>query len=573
MHAPGASLIPVVTGPNGQTGPNGFNGPNGIAGPNGFNGPNGQTGLNAAQHNVAGNNLAADITLAEAVDTSRDVLARFMDNVTDQTTYKKIRAAFKALEVSEARGTHDLLGVYMLTIFKSRVTRVMTHHLFHVRSSMMADIVARSPNQMYTKAHELFTMHPFQFDDLGDIIKLVGRYERGLSGSSGGSSSSGGGIKLDALITKLRQYACNDLYSFARVASGALKSFATSAVNANTVEKLRAQFIRDFVRFCGSPNDAATDAVFHNVVFDRAAFDAKFEEMTTELRRVTGYAPVDPQNLPPDDGPKAAKNPIADRVGILPAEQVYLEELMNALVTKPVASLKSTLARMEFEMGTLYAADIRDMMLMTVTAIEVRVPLYFPLGDLRNAQSDGTLLMGGLAQGLHVGNMEQTLAGSFAAIAFSWSDFSISLIYVVKFVRFLAQMGALWMSVKIFSDAYVRSVYAGRTDPPPIKNLLYMFLGIDLTIQLFLVTVIVALAKPEGAFYTLINDAFMAQLLIDELATTAMVAFIGSILASFVWRKTYFHYKTDGLGAVKCYADMMVGVCAVMVIVPYFLLA
>jgi tryptophan-rich sensory protein len=71
---------------------------------------------------------------------------------------------------------------------------------------------------------------------------------------------------------------------------------------------------------------------------------------------------------------------------------------------------------------------------------------------------------------------------------------------------------------------------------------------------------------------SLINDAFMAKLLIDEIVSTVMIAFLGNIIASFIWRKVYFHYKTDGLGTIKCYADMMVGVCAVMVIVPFFLL-
>jgi DNA-binding winged helix-turn-helix (wHTH) protein len=236
---------------------------------------------------------------------------------------------------------------------------------------------------------------------------------------------------------------------------------------------------------------------------------------------------------------------------------------------------EAVLRMMAFDQPHLSRGDLLEGMRACTLRVSHRLlRLYFPVDELRRAlQTSG--IHGSFATGprqLYIGQVQNLVAGSAAAVAYSWGDMSVAVLYVLKFLRFVMQIFALYVAARVFQQAYVTNVYANRKDPPPVDKLLLLFVGLDLTLQLIVTTFLVLVVAPSGSLKTVINDNFMSQFLMDEIATTFMVLLLGFVLSHFVWRKTYFHYKTDGIGALKSYTDMMVGACAIMVVIPFFLL-
>lgn len=171
--------------------------------------------------------------------------------------------------------------------------------------------------------------------------------------------------------------------------------------------------------------------------------------------------------------------------------------------------------------------------------------------------------------------MNKATISSTDIVSYKFSDTSVSLMYVLKGLRLLLQVVALFAAQKIFTEAYVSATSAGdRSSPPKMTSMLYTFLAIDATFQLFVLLILVLLSylykRPDNTY--IIDDDFIMTFLVEYFVTTVSVAVLGAVFARLMRGKRYFEYATQGIGVIQAYRDVMIGTCAIVSFMPFFLL-
>jgi hypothetical protein len=158
------------------------------------------------------------------------------------------------------------------------------------------------------------------------------------------------------------------------------------------------------------------------------------------------------------------------------------------------------------------------------------------------------------------------------ALVYALRDAGVQVMLLLKLTRLAVQVGALFVAQKVFSEAYVRAMYAeGSPEPPELRGMLFMFLSVDATAQL-VITLLVVLAsyvyKTDANSFAL-DDEFVATLLGEYFISTVVLLVFGLLFAAMLKRKRYFHYPDQGGAVSSAYRDLLVGVCAVSACMPY----
>jgi hypothetical protein len=159
-------------------------------------------------------------------------------------------------------------------------------------------------------------------------------------------------------------------------------------------------------------------------------------------------------------------------------------------------------------------------------------------------------------------------------LMYKFSDTSVSLMYVLKGVRLMFQIGALFVAQKVFSENYVKAIFAdGDKDPPHLSRMLYLFMSMDATLQLFVLAILVLLSyiskRPDNTY--IIDDEFIVTFLMEYFITTVSISALGLVFARIMRKKRYFDYQTQGITVSRAFRDIMVGTCAVMFGIPFFM--
>ncbi len=75
--------------------------------------------------------------------------------------------------------------------------------------------------------------------------------------------------------------------------------------------------------------------------------------------------------------------------------------------------------------------------------------------------------------------------------------------------------------------------------------------------------------SPENTY--IIDDEFIATFLMEYFVTTVAISTLGLVFARIMRKKRYFEYPTQGITVSRAYRDVMVGTCAVMFGIPFFM--
>lgn len=160
------------------------------------------------------------------------------------------------------------------------------------------------------------------------------------------------------------------------------------------------------------------------------------------------------------------------------------------------------------------------------------------------------------------------------ALVLGMFKLDLGLLVALKLVRLAVQAGCLFVVQKVFQEAYVRRVHvenAENAEPPPLRNMLYVFLSLDATVQVLVTMAVVALSfmykTPTNAFA--VDDAFITTLLLEYICTTLATLALGLALAAVVHHKRYFVYKYHGITTSRAYLEMLLAVAGVMTLVPF----
>jgi len=164
-----------------------------------------------------------------------------------------------------------------------------------------------------------------------------------------------------------------------------------------------------------------------------------------------------------------------------------------------------------------------------------------------------------------------------AIVGYKLSDERTRIMYALKLLRFGGQMLALWVAQQAYLEEYGSAVYRKDARPPQLTRMLVVFLSIDATLQLLTLGMLVLTsyimvdktASRNQAF--VINDAFIRDFLAEYFVTTASTAALGALLGGVVHRRVFFEFQKTGKHGVDMYRMMLIAVCAVVGIVPFFL--
>jgi hypothetical protein len=182
-----------------------------------------------------------------------------------------------------------------------------------------------------------------------------------------------------------------------------------------------------------------------------------------------------------------------------------------------------------------------------------------------------------------------------AMFGYRFAEPATQVMYALKILRFFGQLAALWAARRVYSEAYTRHVHAAApgageslgvppSPPPALSKMLFVFLGVDATLQLMTLLALVvvshfggdrdaeAMRRGRASKLLVVDDEFLQAFLADYFLTTAAIAAFGALVSRLMRRKAYFDLLHSGKRAADGYGAFMAGACAVFGAVPFFML-
>lgn len=152
--------------------------------------------------------------------------------------------------------------------------------------------------------------------------------------------------------------------------------------------------------------------------------------------------------------------------------------------------------------------------------------------------------------------MDKTVLGVFA---------------VMKVIKLALSFAAITIASNYTSQIYTEKVYVRHENPPPLLNMLFLFLGIEILMTVVTMTTIGLLIKNmmsqgQGATDVSIIAVQFAQ---DYVLYLISMAVHGSIIANIMYSKKYFLYKDDGLRAIRAYTDILTQMSMFNGVIPF----
>tara|TARA_B100000401_G_C52755254_1_gene695360 strand:- start:882 stop:1334 length:453 start_codon:yes stop_codon:yes gene_type:complete len=145
---------------------------------------------------------------------------------------------------------------------------------------------------------------------------------------------------------------------------------------------------------------------------------------------------------------------------------------------------------------------------------------------------------------------------------------SILIIYSLIAVRIFLLYISSYVSSNIMNQIYTERVLINGDEPPKLNNQLYLFLGIDIILNLFLFAFAWAVIKAYRGETNLFN------IYISQYGITTMMTFIIClIISNMMYMKKFFLYKDDGLRAIRVLQILTYRIGAFMSFVPMFMIS
>lgn len=163
---------------------------------------------------------------------------------------------------------------------------------------------------------------------------------------------------------------------------------------------------------------------------------------------------------------------------------------------------------------------------------------------------------------------------TFERVAANLSAGNMLLLQVIKAARFFIQIGAAFVSQKVFNESYMRKVFAEGRDPPPLKSMLFLMASIDATAHLMIVLVLVlsSFAFKTDTNTFMIDDVLLADVLTEFAVSSTVFIVIGLLMGDVLRRKRYFQYADQGQVVSTAYRSVLLSLCALNFVVPYSML-
>jgi hypothetical protein len=151
-------------------------------------------------------------------------------------------------------------------------------------------------------------------------------------------------------------------------------------------------------------------------------------------------------------------------------------------------------------------------------------------------------------------------------------DSRVMVLYILKIVHFFLFLVAMFLTEKIFSELYMKKLYAENKEPPSILIMLAILIAVDVGFILFMLTILFLLKyifeRPADNF--IINMPLIMLFLKDYVLFMVLLSILALIIGTIVQKKKYFRYQTEGLRGIRAYKELLLGISGILILVPYF---
>lgn len=161
---------------------------------------------------------------------------------------------------------------------------------------------------------------------------------------------------------------------------------------------------------------------------------------------------------------------------------------------------------------------------------------------------------------------------------------NIFYLYILKIIRCLFQLGALYLAEKIFVEHYMNDVHLNNLKDPESLNdipmpspkaklttLIWLFLAIDAAAQVIFTVSLIVLSYTYARVNTtfILDNNMLIEYIRDSTISDIVFTLVAFIIAKRVMIRKYFEYPTKGINATKAYTKMLNRICIVNNAIPY----
>lgn len=147
-------------------------------------------------------------------------------------------------------------------------------------------------------------------------------------------------------------------------------------------------------------------------------------------------------------------------------------------------------------------------------------------------------------------------------------------LYVIKAIRIGFAYLALFLATRIFTPMYETEVFDKKLDPPSLMKFLLIYLGFDLSFNVFILIVLFLLKflfkSEDNAF--MIDGYLFQKFMLDYAVSMTILLALGAIVGSVIVNKKYFKYKYEGMRAIRAFQELMFYMSIVIFAFPYFMM-
>ena len=244
---------------------------------------------------------------------------------------------------------------------------------------------------------------------------------------------------------------------------------------------------------------------------------------------------------------------------------------VQQLVRGNIRMIAATAVAHESAMNSFVTDNVGPRLDNVVESLDTNIAQYM---RIETSYDDDTQLLR-TERSIQKDALSRATIGLGTVIRRKLEDSSAGVFYGLKGARLIGQVGAIYVAQKVFSERYVSMMYVdGKTQPPDLSYMLWLFLGIDATLQLMVLLIIVLLsyARKNVKNSFAIDDEFLMSYLVEYFITTSIITTFGLLLGKLMQKKVYFDYPAKGSVVESAYRDIMIGICVVMCIIPFFIL-
>jgi len=138
-----------------------------------------------------------------------------------------------------------------------------------------------------------------------------------------------------------------------------------------------------------------------------------------------------------------------------------------------------------------------------------------------------------------------------------------------KAIRISLTYLSLAITTNFMTQIYMEKVLVNNETPPPLLNFVWMFMFIDVLVNVLFILVIMlmenfSLFGDDGGKHQILQSYAM-----DYAVSLILLVVLACIVGNTMYNKKYFLYKDDGLRSIRALSEIMFNMSVMIHIIPF----